>query len=139
MDILGTFFLAEQDSLTVTEPEKRKPTAKTITLMQNVEVLALGKQAIGAQFSSKEKERYGTVTLALTPIECELLAYTESIGRLQLVLRNPTEPYLLEEEGEPRKFTHEENEPNRDEDQSKYPTAESQLPFHHHTPHRQTS
>jgi pilus assembly protein CpaB len=73
VDIIGTF---------IPEGERR---SATVTLLQNVTVLAVGRnygktsQSIGA----------GNVTVSVTPTEAELLVHAMSSGRLSFSLRHP--------------------------------------------------
>ncbi len=79
VDILGTFM----------KPEKKEWV--TITLLQNVTVLA-----VGARLGSKERgssestsgRGYQTVTVLVTPEEAELLTFSVDKGKIALSLRN---------------------------------------------------
>jgi len=73
-------------------------TSSTVTVLQNVLVLACGQRLSGALKEKKateeagmlgglEVERVTTVTLAATPYEAELLAFGQAMGRLHLILR----------------------------------------------------
>lgn len=67
------------------------PEVKTITLLQDIPVLAVGRRASEYQPISAFAERtgYSAVTLCLSPLEAELLAFAQEHGRLYLTLRNP--------------------------------------------------
>ena len=83
VDVIGTFDL--------TDPAKASSKAKAIvtsTILQNVLVLAIGKQTAKTR-AQDSAAGYATVTLEVTPREAEMLAFAEQIkGRLVLTLRN---------------------------------------------------
>jgi len=92
VDVLATFRLAGNDYATA-------------TLLQNIEVLAVGKD-LGAVLPKKEKGKglfegatLGTlnVSLALTPMEAQYLTLMKSRGKIDLVLRSlgDDERYVL--------------------------------------------
>jgi pilus assembly protein CpaB len=58
----------------------------TITLLQNMTVLATGNQMSS---DSKENSGYGSLTLLVTSEEAELLVFAQQKGQLVSVLRNP--------------------------------------------------
>ena len=92
VDVIGTFDLSD--------PTKTGPKAKalvTSTILQNVLVLATGKQT--AKMRGQESVAgYATVTLEVTPREAEMLAFTEQIkGRLVLTLRNRNDTHYEKE------------------------------------------
>ena len=66
----------------------------TMTLFQNVSVLAVGDQMIGKAASDHEASQSYTVTLALNPQETALLLYAREQGQIQLSLRPKTEKDL---------------------------------------------
>lgn len=80
---------------TVKQPpvEQQEGQMVTLTLFQDVPVLAVGPEAVGGRLSrsketaSKEEAQPSTVTLALTPHETALLLYVREQGRIQLSLR----------------------------------------------------
>jgi pilus assembly protein CpaB len=76
VDILGTF--AREKSI--------KADKVTVTLLQNVTVLATG-DSVGAPEGAAATSRYQTVTLSVGLEEAELLSYASREGRLSLVLR----------------------------------------------------
>lgn len=101
VDILGTI---EYERAT---PGGSEITSSTVTILQNVLVLACGQRLAGALKEKKAKEEEGvlgglevekiaTVTLAATPYEAELLAFGQAMGRLHLVLRPRGETELSE-------------------------------------------
>ena len=78
VDILGTF---------------QKPASgdvETVTLLQNVTVLAVGGQLggqAGSSGSSRKSKKANTVTVAVTPEEAELLVFAQDRGTLGLTMR----------------------------------------------------
>ena len=92
VDVIGTFDLSD--------PGKVGPKAKSLvtsTILQNVLVLATGKQT--AKMRGQEPVAgYATVTLEVTPREAEMLAFAEQIkGRLVLTLRNRNDTHYEKE------------------------------------------
>ncbi|VGO17103.1 hypothetical protein PDESU_05698 [Pontiella desulfatans] len=84
VDIIGTF----------TFPSRTNPKAVesvTLTLMQNVSVIATGAQIAGQDNRNRQGGGgYSTVTFAVTPREAELLVFAQQTrGQLYLSLRNP--------------------------------------------------
>lgn len=89
VDILGTFNLPSRSQPGETE-------TVTLTILQDVTVLATGQQIAHDDYSSdsdrlaRRAGGYGTVTLEVTLREAELLAFTQTMkGRLSLALRHP--------------------------------------------------
>ena len=92
VDVIGTFDLSD--------PTKSSgPKAKSLvtsTILQNVLVLATGKQTV--KMKGQEAVAYATVTLEVTPREAEMLAFAEQIkGRLVLTLRNRNDTHYEKE------------------------------------------
>lgn len=94
VDVLGTF----------TFPSKRvqgEMELVTQTILQNVTVLATGRETSKSQLLGSSPDRaatYSTVTLAVTPREAEMLVFCEQAkGRLTLTLRNPATTDYLDE------------------------------------------
>jgi pilus assembly protein CpaB len=86
VDVLGSFSF----------PSRKNPQQVewvTLTVMQNVTVLATGQNVAGAgdgNDRSRGSAGYSTVTLEVTPREAELLTFVENMrGHLTLSLRNP--------------------------------------------------
>jgi len=77
VDVVGSFRDPESQNL------------KTVTLLQNVVVLATGKVNANTTFVADEDKRYTTVTLLVLPEEAEILALAQETGTLTLLLRNP--------------------------------------------------
>jgi pilus assembly protein CpaB len=78
VDILGTF----------SKSKDLKSEKVTVTLLQNVTVLATGKRFGGGEAeNTTASARYATVTLSVGLEEAELLSYSSKTGTLSLVLR----------------------------------------------------
>jgi Flp pilus assembly protein CpaB len=86
VDILGTF----------TFPSVANPTqveSVTLTLMQNVTVIAAGSQIAGqSDMDRRGGGGYSTITFSVTPREAEILVFAQQTrGQLYLSLRNPSD------------------------------------------------
>lgn len=98
VDVLGTF------EFPVAGGAKEQTEVVTLTILQNVTVLATGNQ-IAKSWSGSYADRrtgagtgYSTVTVQVTPNEAELLVFAGYMkGRLTLSLRNPTDITYLKE------------------------------------------
>ena len=91
VDVIGTFTLPSPTKATELE-------MVTQTIMQNVLVLATGRETAKTQFLGSDRDRgsggYNTVTVLVTPREVEMLVFAEQTrGRLVLALRNPNDVY----------------------------------------------
>lgn len=87
VDIIGTFTIPSTNQPGETE-------IVTLTVLQDVTILATGQQMASQHQSGKRQTRtgYSTVTLEVTPREVELLVFAQSVkGRLALALRNPSD------------------------------------------------
>ena len=90
VDVLGTFSF----------PSKTLPgelELVTLTILQDVLVLATGKETAKSQLiaDSRAGSSYSTITLEVTPREAEMLVFSEQIkGRISLALRNPDDVYF---------------------------------------------
>ncbi|HWE25075.1 MAG TPA: Flp pilus assembly protein CpaB [Myxococcales bacterium] len=62
---------------------------KTVTLLQNVVVLATGRVNAATTRVGEEDRRYTSVTLLVLPEEAEILTLAQETGTLTLLLRNP--------------------------------------------------
>ena len=81
VDILGTF------PQTVIDAEGKEVVQPVmVTFMQNVLVLA-----VGTRIDPGDGGKADTVTLALAPIEAQVVAYVQQNGQIRLVLRPPLE------------------------------------------------
>ena len=93
VDVIGTFDFPADDG------QKRRGDPVTCTILQNVLVLATGRE------TAKSRERnmgastgYSTVTLEVTPREAEMLAFAEQMkGRLTLTLRSRNDTSYVKE------------------------------------------
>lgn len=83
VDILWTF--------QAPTPSGRGSELVTVTLFQDVQVLAIGTEMIGQEASEKPAQREYTVTLALAPMETELLLFAREQGQIALSLRSAVE------------------------------------------------
>lgn len=89
VDVLGTFSFPSKK----VEGELE---LVTFTILQNVLVLATGKETANARALGERTAggNYNTVTLEVTPREAEMLVFAEQIkGRISLALRNPGDVY----------------------------------------------
>jgi len=87
VDVLGTFSFpsAKNGELELV----------TLTLLQDVTVLATGRDRAKTPPSQASGGTYNSVTLEVTPREAEVLVFAEQIkGRLVLALRNPADVYF---------------------------------------------
>lgn len=83
IDVLGTFTFPNA---------KGEAELVTFTILQDVTVLAVGKERARTANQGSGASGYGTVTLEVTPREAEMLVFSEQIkGRLFLVLRHPND------------------------------------------------
>lgn len=89
VDVLGTFSF----------PSPAKPNEMemvTLTVLQDVLVLATGRDTAKTQLAAPDRNAggYSTVTIEVTPREAEMLVFAEQArGRLVLTLRNPDDIY----------------------------------------------
>ena len=68
----------------------------TLTMMQNVEVLAVyGSNYMNNEETENENRDSGTITLALDPHDVELLTNAETIGNIKLSLRSPVDGKIV--------------------------------------------
>ena len=93
VDVIGSFDLSDSARAT----SSKTKSIVTSTILQNVLVLAVGKQT--AKMRAREAVAgYSTVTLEVTPREAEMLAFTEQMkGRLVLTLRNRNDAHYEKE------------------------------------------
>ena len=88
VDVIGTFsFPGAPDA-------NGRPTTKfvTCTILQNVLVLATGRETAKSIAPTVSGGNYATVTLEVSPREAEMLVFAEQMhGRLSLTLRNPND------------------------------------------------
>lgn len=92
VDILGTFTFPSR-----TNPQQVE--SVTLTLMQNVTVLAAGQRLARQSTESGDVQQggYSTVTFEVSPREAEILVFAQQTrGQLYLSLRNPDDIYSEE-------------------------------------------
>ena len=77
VDVIGSF----------RDPESQQ--LRTMTLLQNVVVLATGRLTAGTGAQPEEEKSFSTVTLLALPEEAEMLTLAQELGTLTLLLRNP--------------------------------------------------
>lgn len=131
VDILGTFHTPSEMKKKINvktgvfyKEGSYKAKTNTVTLLQNVTILAAGTQlgavyeedtsmgaavpkgpagvlgvesAMGSRIRRRSEKRYRTVTLLVTPLEAQILTYARSKGSLSLSLRNPEDLLTVEE------------------------------------------
>jgi pilus assembly protein CpaB len=73
------------DMIICLKPETGGTTTQSLTLLQNIEVLA-----VGSQTSKEEAPTTDNITLAVTPQEAQWVTLAESTGKIKLTLR-PTD------------------------------------------------
>lgn len=89
VDVLVHLALPTDPSAT---PEAQKTTQTTVTLFQNIQILAIGANVDNpADFEGQQKTTTLAITFAVDPQQAELMTFAESYGKLQLVLRSPGE------------------------------------------------
>ena len=84
VDVIGTF----------RDPSKRELT--TVTLLQNVSVLATGRTSAIVGSATEGAREYTSVTLQILPQEAEILVLAQELGNLHLTLRNRSDQGVLE-------------------------------------------
>lgn len=93
VDIMGTFTFPSR-----TNPKQVE--SVTLTLMQNVAVIATGSEIAGQRSAASRNRQsgYSTITFEVTPREAELLVFAQQTrGQLYLSLRNPDDIYYENE------------------------------------------
>ncbi len=89
VDVLGTFTFPSR-----TNPQQVE--SVTLTLMQNVSVLATGQRLArqSTESGAVQQSGYSTVTFEVSPREAEILVFAQQTrGQLYLTLRNPDDIY----------------------------------------------
>ena len=89
IDIMGTF---QPPALESGRTEQKT----TITLLQNVVVLAVGQATSARSSGTRAPGGQHMVTLLVTPEEAELLVFAQQAGELYTVLRNPSDLETLD-------------------------------------------
>lgn len=89
VDILGTFPVHGEDDLIPEAGGSDSIGYVTMSLLQNVTLLAVGQEISDIQARDQGgRGNYSNVTLSLTPDEAELLVIAQTRGNLMLLLRN---------------------------------------------------
>ncbi|MGI5868751.1 MAG: Flp pilus assembly protein CpaB [Kiritimatiellia bacterium] len=90
VDVLGSFALPSQNAAADAELEM-----VTLTVLQNVTVLAVGSDTQRTLGDARSASGYSTVTLQVTPREAEILVFAQQMrGKLFLTLRNKSDVYF---------------------------------------------
>jgi pilus assembly protein CpaB len=89
VDILGTFPVSQDDQL-IPEAGGDSIGYVTMSLLQNVTLLAVGQELsdIGGSRHQQQRGGYANVTVSVTPDEAELMIIAQTRGRLNLLLRH---------------------------------------------------
>lgn len=88
VDLLGTFPVSSKDDLIPDANGQGSVGYVTMTLLQNVTLLAVGQQLSEINAQTNGRNGYSTVTLSVTINEAELLTIAQTRGKLTLLLRN---------------------------------------------------
>jgi Flp pilus assembly protein CpaB len=83
---------------TFAEPDKMVPET-TVTLLENVEVLAVGRETYEGAVGGDETLLERNVTLQVTPAQARALMVVEDHGNVQLVLRNDPDVETVSDSG----------------------------------------
>ncbi|MGM0555677.1 MAG: Flp pilus assembly protein CpaB [Myxococcota bacterium] len=88
VDILGTFPISSEDEVIPEAGGGKSVGYVTMTLLQNVTLLAVGKEISGVRNGQSSRHSgYNTVTASVTIDEAELLTIAQTRGNLTLLLR----------------------------------------------------
>ena len=88
VDVLGTFPVSDKNELVPDASGQDSVGFVTMTLIQNVTLLAVGRQLSNVGASENREGMYNTVTMSLTVAEAELLTIAQTRGKLMMLLRN---------------------------------------------------
>lgn len=91
VDILGTFPIGTKEELVQDAQGNKAVGYVTMTLLQNVTLLAVGQEISDVPTGEKGKRRrgsYSSVTASVTIDEAELLTIAQTRGKMTLLLRN---------------------------------------------------
>lgn len=91
VDLLGTFPVGQEDELIPEAQGGESVGYVTMSLLQNVTLLAVGQEISDIPSGQQRGQRtggYSNVTLSLTPDEAELMVIAQTRGQLQLLLRH---------------------------------------------------
>ena len=78
-------------AIALPQPGEKEGQPVTVTLFQDIPVLAVGRDMAGTSTQKSEEAQQFTVTLALTPQETSFLLFAREHGRVQLSLRPRSE------------------------------------------------
>ena len=90
VDILGTFPVGTKSELIKDASGRESVGYVTMTLLQNVTLLATGNQIAtgGSQDDQQRRKAYASVTMSVTIEEAELLTIAQTRGKMNLLLRH---------------------------------------------------
>jgi len=89
VDVLGTFPVSDETQLVKDATGQKAVGYVTMTLLQNVTLLAVGTMLSNVNAEAPEKRHsYSSVTMSVTVDEAELLTIAQTRGKLMLLLRN---------------------------------------------------
>lgn len=90
VDVLGTFPIGTKEELVEDASGNKAVGYVTMTLLQNVTLLAVGQEIsdVPSQDGKKRGGGYSTVTMSVTIDEAELLVIAQTRGKMTLLLRN---------------------------------------------------
>lgn len=88
VDILGTFPVTSKDEVIEEAEGAQSVGYVTMTLLQNVTLLAVGQQFSDVASDQQQRQQYSAVTMSVTVDEAELLTIAQTRGKLMLLLRN---------------------------------------------------
>jgi pilus assembly protein CpaB len=90
VDILGTFPVGDEDQQVTDESGNKASGYVTMTLLQNVTLLAVGQQIsdVTGEEAAQRAASYSSVTASVTVDEAELLTIAQTRGKMTLLLRN---------------------------------------------------
>ncbi len=87
VDILGTFPVSSKEEL-IPDASGGSTGYVTMTLLQNVTLLAVGQRISAVGNQERQRNNYSTVTMSVTVDEAELLTIAQTRGKMTLLLRN---------------------------------------------------
>jgi pilus assembly protein CpaB len=89
VDILATFPVGNKDQVVVDERGEEGVGYITLSLLQNVTLLAVGQEISDVPTGDQRQQAgYSTVTLSVTIEEAELITISQTRGKMMLLLRN---------------------------------------------------
>lgn len=90
VDVLGTFPIGTKEELVEDAQGNKAVGYVTMTLLQNVTLLAVGQEISDVPSGDQQQRRgsYSTVTMSVTIDEAELLTIAQTRGKMTLLLRN---------------------------------------------------